>query len=465
MGRFLNSRIKDERIASVHLEPVADGDRAGSEVASAIPADAPNVVHWFGLWVLALYSVAGFFNELILRVAGFNPRVGTIAGLALFGAFILSRGLSRSFSNRLAWLWWGLIIWMLVCVPFSTWRRGSLLLVWEYGIHSHVLFFFALAFLLNLKQCRVFMLATALGSYVLLLWCYLFGAMDPVSYRFTIPKSLFFGNANDLGIYIAISMGSLAYLLMQKSLFLRFFGLLGLPIAFFYLLKTGSRGAAIACAAFVVTAFFYSRGVAKMMVVVGLALVAAVAIVTIPSATLSRLTMVFLDPKEEVRAERVSSDMEMHSIASQIARSELIKLSLWYTITNPVFGVGPGEFIDRVGGDAAMKSKRSGWVGTHNAYTQVSSECGLPAAFLFLSVLWLVLRTAHRLLAQSRGHPELVMVNQLAFALLLTTVAFSVSALFHHIAYTSYLALLGGQALAYEHAARPLLARIQSGIA
>jgi hypothetical protein len=50
-------------------------------------------------------------------------------------------------------------------------------------------------------------------------------------------------------------------------------------------------------------------------------------------------------------------------------------------------------------------------------------------------------------------------VQQLAFTLLVTTVAFAVSALFHHIAYTSHLALLAGQAMAYDRAAQPLLER------
>jgi hypothetical protein len=61
----------------------------------------------------------------------------------------------------------------------------------EYIPRSHMLRFFVSAFLLNLRQCRIFMLFTALSGYSLLLWCYVFGMMDPVSGRLMIPKACF----------------------------------------------------------------------------------------------------------------------------------------------------------------------------------------------------------------------------------------------------------------------------------
>jgi hypothetical protein len=363
--------------------------------------------------------------------------------------------------DKVGRLWWGLLIWMLICVPFSTWRTGSIMMLTDYIPRSHMLLFFLSAFLINLRQCRIFMLVTALSSYSLLLWCYVYGVMDPASGRFLIPESLFYANSNDLGIQLVISLGGFLYLSMQRSVVFRLLGLIGFPITLLYMLKTGSRGAALACVAFVAVAFLYSRGAAKFAVIAGVAATLAVAVVTVPSSTLSRLVLIFLDPKEEARSEQVYTQQEIYDIGSQIARWELVKLSLWYTVTHPVFGVGPGEFVDTVAGDAAKESRRSGWVGTHNAYTQVSSECGLPGAFCYIAVLWLTLRTAHRLLAQSRGHPALVEVNQLAFALLTMTVTFAVSALFHHIAYTGHLALLAGQVLAFSRAARPFLESVR----
>jgi O-antigen ligase len=320
-----------------------------------------------------------------------------------------------------------------------------------------MLLFFLSAFLLNLKQCRIFVLISALTGYCLLLWCSLYGVMDPASGRFMIPESLFFANANDLGSQLVISLGSFLYLCTQRSMFFRLFGIVGFPITLLFMLKTGSRGSALACVAFTAVVFLYSRGAAKILVIAGITAALAVAVATIPSTALSRLVLIFLNPEKEVRSEEAYSRQQMHDISSQIARWELLKLSLWYTVTNPVFGVGPGVFMDRVAGDDAKKSRRSGWVGTHNSYTQVSSESGLPGAFCYIAVLWLTIRTARRLLAQSRDHPVLTEINKLAFALLAMAVTFSVSAFFHHVAYTGYLALLAGQVLALNRASQPLL--------
>jgi putative inorganic carbon (hco3(-)) transporter len=59
------------------------------------------------------------------------------------------------------------------------------------------------------------------------------------------------------------------------------------------------------------------------------------------------------------------------------ARKELLIKSLAVTATHPLFGVGPGNF----------QSYTRSWLVTHNTYTQLSSECGIPALILFLLLL------------------------------------------------------------------------------
>jgi hypothetical protein len=424
--------------------------------------ETASVFHWLGMWGLVLYLNSGFLSEVGVRTFGGSPHVGVIALAGMFIMFILTGGLFRCLRDKIGRFWLGFLIWMLICIVFSTWRTGSLAMVTDYVPRSYMLLFFLSAFLVDRRQCRVFMLATALSCYSTLLWCFLNGVMDPASGRFIIPQSLFYSNANDLGIQLAISLSGFLYLSMQRALVLRLFGFIGFPVALFYMLKTGSRGAFLACGVFVAVTFLYSRGVAKVAVIAGVAVTLAVAALAIPSSTLSRLVLIFLDPQEEARSEETYTQQEIYSIGSQMARWELVKLSLWCTVTNPLFGVGPGEFIDYVAGEAAKKSQRSGWAGTHNAYTQVSSECGLPGAFCYIAVLWLAIRTAYRLMIQSRGHPALTEMNKMAFALLATTATFAVCALFHHIAYTGHLALLAGQALAYDRATRPLLDPIRT---
>jgi O-antigen ligase len=64
------------------------------------------------------------------------------------------------------------------------------------------------------------------------------------------------------------------------------------------------------------------------------------------------------------------------------ARRELLIMSLKLTATHPIFGVGPGQF------QAATHT----WFVTHNTYTQLGSEVGIPGLILFVLILRRVFR-------------------------------------------------------------------------
>jgi O-antigen ligase len=70
-------------------------------------------------------------------------------------------------------------------------------------------------------------------------------------------------------------------------------------------------------------------------------------------------------------------DWAEDATGSAWARQFLFILSVKTTLANPLFGVGPGNF-QVVSGQ---------WHGTHNTYTQFSSEAGIPALVLFIAIL------------------------------------------------------------------------------
>ena len=41
---------------------------------------------------------------------------------------------------------------------------------------------------------------------------------------------------------------------------------------------------------------------------------------------------------------------------------------------------------------SAAEGTRGQWLGTHNTYTQISSECGLPGLLFFVASLWFSLK-------------------------------------------------------------------------
>ena len=75
------------------------------------------------------------------------------------------------------------------------------------------------------------------------------------------------------------------------------------------------------------------------------------------------------------------------------ARKELLIRSIEITATHPLFGIGVGDF----------QSYSNMWMVTHNTYTELSSEGGIPALVFFL----LLLRQAFRNLRAVRMNPAL----------------------------------------------------------
>jgi len=63
---------------------------------------------------------------------------------------------------------------------------------------------------------------------------------------------------------------------------------------------------------------------------------------------------------------------------SATQRKELLFQSLRVTAQHPLFGVGPGNFPIVSGV----------WRVTHNSYTQICAEGGIPAFFLYVLILW-----------------------------------------------------------------------------
>jgi len=72
----------------------------------------------------------------------------------------------------------------------------------------------------------------------------------------------------------------------------------------------------------------------------------------------------------------VSNDVQVYGDAKE-ERYELLVESLKITARRPIFGVGAGQFASYSGM----------WQPTHNTYTELSSESGIPALVLFLLVI------------------------------------------------------------------------------
>jgi O-antigen ligase len=170
------------------------------------------------------------------------------------------------------------------------------------------------------------------------------------------------------------------------------------------------------------------------------------------AVTLAISAPLFLKGNTAERLGTLFGGQHEEAAESGAARSYLLKLSVIYTFQHPIFGVGLGQFSNYEGAVSQSEGKRGNWHETHNAFTEVSSECGI-AAFIFFtlgigSAMMSVNRTYRR--ARKEGYPE---IANACFCYLLSMVGYMVSIFFLANAFRFYLPLMIGLAIALSAAA------------
>jgi O-antigen ligase len=118
-------------------------------------------------------------------------------------------------------------------------------------------------------------------------------------------------------------------------------------------------------------------------------------------------------------------DEDPTAYASAQARGELLRKSLEVTARYPIFGIGPKNF-PVVSGN---------WHVTHNSYTEMSSEGGLPALILYLMILWRAFVNVQSVKRYRKAMPEHRLWAKALYASLL---AFLIGSFFASDAYQGF---------------------------
>ena len=459
MGRFLNARAVAAGPGPVSaLDPRIQPQNLGSQPAgSATVAEAAPAVQYpvrtspvtiIGLYALCIYLVGGFATDLSYRFLGTKPYVTFVSGIIVFICFIVSGQAMAALRTTVGKLWLALGIWMCFSVVFSRWRGGSFDIMQAYIPKQHMVLFYIAAFALTIKQCRTLLRGCILGGAVLLLTCFFFGGPEQVSGRFAIETNIYLSNPNDLAMQLVLCFGFFTFLTRQPGWFGRCIGIAGILGACYYLLATGSRGGMLAGAVLAALCLFFSQHRVRVLV---LALPVALALVAVmPDETMRRLSLIFTTqtPKAATDAE------ESKAIDSELERQHLLIESIKYAIKNPLFGLGPGRFPDAIWEDAKKEGRHEASLGTHNTYTQIASECGIPALIMFVGAIFLTIRSGLRLYRATAKDPDQRLVSAIAFTCFATSIAFAIDLIFHHMAYSGNMAMVLGLWVATDLAAR-----------
>lgn len=243
-------------------------------------------------------------------------------------------------------------------------------------------------------------------------------------------------NANDFAAEMLLVLPAVAYCTLRqgRSAFMKLIGIGFIAAGFYELLSTGSRGGLVAV---VVTALYIlKKGSNKLRagLMLGIPILCAFVIPFIPGEAADRLASL-VD----------SRDQTEEAVESKSARTALLEASLKITFFHPLLGIGPGEFQDYQANIAAQSGERGMWHETHNGYTQISSECGVPAIAFFVAGMVIAFRSLRR-----AANAKVAPLSSIAHTLSVMMIGFSVCLCFLSQGYSFGLLVIGGLSACIE---------------
>jgi O-antigen ligase len=232
-----------------------------------------------------------------------------------------------------------------------------------------------------------------------------------------------FDNPNDMALHlVTIIPLALGLLFVTRGLSKKlFYGLCAL-LMIVATVVTFSRGGflALVCALFVLAWKIGRRN--RFAVVIIFLMAASVFFLVLPSEFVGRLMSVFGGNVDG---------------GSAVARQNLLLKSILVTLRHPLLGVGMANFHN-----VSIHEQVS-----HNAYTQISAEMGIPAMIIYVLFIWSALKRMRQIEHETYDLRASARVYYLAIGLQASLIAYMVSSFFASVAYLWYIYFLVGYAV------------------
>ena len=253
----------------------------------------------------------------------------------------------------------------------------------------------------------------------------LFGIGTEITSRIMGRIKGLFDNPNDLALHLVTMVPIAVGLAMAKAGMFRKFvyiGATGLMVA--AIVVTFSRGGFLGLVA---VSFFLVLKLGRKQrfpTMAGFFLAVVLFFALAPGSYGSRLSTIF----------NIGGDLT--GSASQ--RNQVLKRSILVTLRYPLFGVGLGNFH--------YKSFQE--LGTHNAYTQVGSEMGIPAMIMYIMFLVYPYKRLKEIEKATDGKKDERYYYYLSIGLRAGLIGYMVASFFAAVAYQWYIYYLVGYAIA-----------------
>ncbi len=378
--------------------------------------------------------------------------IGMLAGVT----YLLARlsGKVRFIWTRELTIVLALTAWYAASVVFSYWKTNSLHVLLQVWLKTLFIFFLFTQTVITLGRVRKVL-------WVIILCELVVAGLSILRYGETvIPEDWGrFGGiqeggmlaGNFLGITIGMTVPYMAALLVvRRSLFRLLLLVATFALVTWAVVLTASRSGLLSVGfSLVLTWLLVLRGSFRSRAIgFSFGLVIMAAILFAPQVAWERLATVWGSPNNARNVVVRASAEE-----SRASRSQLLQDSIEYTLERPIFGWGLGNFQTVHG---VRVGKASAWLGTHNTFTQISSEAGIPALLLFLGLLMVILGSMRRVSKSCSRDPQNAELGFLARATAVSISSLMFAGLFAHLSYEYYLYYVVGIAVSLRVIAQNL---------
>jgi O-antigen ligase len=357
--------------------------------------------------------------------------VSILCGLMLF----LGADLRRFVQNRLTAFMIGLHFLYLLSIPFSYWKTGSIEHLKTVGRYLP-LFIFLTALIHTEKQLRKLFVVMCVAMLLVLVYTMAAPVQETDDDRLVLNGR--FANSNEIALYLLIGLPFWLYLATSKRFpaAIRILAGLEIGLSLFQCLRTGSRGGLITIALIGIIIFLVSSMANKVKLMFLVAVISALALPLLPERVQQRFSSI------------VDASRDASAADSADSRLSLLLQSIRITAMHPMLGVGFGVYPDAAAAISARTGERRRWQVSHNAFTQVSSETGIPAMLLFLGTLFYTWRTLSRAKLLSSSIPEMADLALMSRCITLILLIYLVNCLFANIAQELFYYMICGISMA-----------------
>jgi O-antigen ligase len=190
---------------------------------------------------------------------------------------------------------------------------------------------------------------------------------------------LYYYDANDFATFIVTALPLGIYFLHGgRALMTRPFACVSLAVLTLAFVRTGSRGGFIALLAVATFVLLRYTAVALRWRLAATALVALVVLGTASEQYWTQMGTILSDAD--------------YNRTDESGRMQIWRRGIGYMFSNPIFGVGPGNFQAAEGMLSPFANRQQfgfgvRWNAAHNSYIQMGAELGVPGLCLFVAII------------------------------------------------------------------------------